>query len=93
MTTDFNADIDHSKDKILIRYTDRRAKPFQYLEIGFDRNKLTLKAKSGSGSTENQLVLKNKSIADVKTALDLIDCPPKQHQLVLSILEVLTENA
>ena len=74
MPNEWDAEIDHDKDKISITYTDRRQRPFQHLSVVLDRKTVTISTKVGSSAKQN-FTLIDKSLDDIMTVLTLIDCP------------------
>ena len=88
MTNDWHADIDHHKSKLSVKYTDRRSTPYHHLTVTVDKGAVTIKTEKGK-HVHQQITLQDKTLERIDLALGLIDCPPKQAQLALSILATL----
>ena len=91
MSTDWDAEIDHRKDRLSVSYTDRRAKPYHHLTVTLDDGGIGIVTKRGQ-AIEQKIVLRNKSMDEIMTTLRVIDCPARQIELVRTIVKVLTEE-
>ena len=88
MEADWEAEIDHQKSKLAVTYTDRRVRPYQHLSVEIDGDSYTITTKTGS-TIDQRITLRNKSLKSLAAALELIDCPETQRDLVMRIVGTL----
>ena len=74
MSQDIISEINIHKQKLYFKFSDRRSKPFQHVELEIEGTKTQIITRRGERIMQ-KIILHDKTLEDVNEGLRLIDCP------------------